>query len=104
MYRWMAHVVVTAEPAELKRGLRASEVHSRISAVHPQQSRLLYNNTVQALANIGKLQHQNKVQPFILDYNPNESVLYVVDGGFLVYIASHSREELLSLLAPTESA
>ncbi len=104
MYRWIAHVVVTAEPAELKRGLRASEVHARVSAVHPQQTRLLYNNTVQALTNVGKLQHQNKVQPFILDYNPNEAVLYVVDGGFLVYVASQTKEYLLALVSPTDSA
>lgn len=98
MYRWIAHVIATASVDELKRGVQATEVHRRIEQVHPHHGRLLYNNTLQALSNIQKLQYAKKVQPVILDFNPNGPTLHVVDGGFLVFLASRDRNDLLRIV------
>lgn len=54
---------------------------------------------LQALNNVGKVQHNHKVQPVILDYDANEGVLREVDGGFALFLGSQKQEDLLALIA-----
>jgi hypothetical protein len=102
MYRWVAHVLVTARPDELKAGLKASVIHRRIEENHPERPRLLFNNTIQALSNVRKLQHRNRIQPIILDFDANENVLQVVDSGFILYTQATPTEVLVRLVSPED--
>jgi hypothetical protein len=98
MYKWLALVIIDCKTADLKKGLQASDVFARMQKVHPKRDRLLYNNVLQALENVGKLQHQNKVQPVVLDFDANENELRLVDGGFTLFLASQDRRALRGLV------
>ena len=98
MYRWIAHVLIHAKSADLKKGLKANDIFNRMKRVHPKQNSLLYNNVLQALKNVGRLQHKSTVQPIILDFDSNESVLRIVDGGFTLFLGSQDSHELCALI------
>jgi len=104
MYKWIAHTVVTADAADLKRGLKASTVHRMIEALHPDRERLLFNNTLQALKNVRTLQHRNLVQPVILEFDTNENLLQGVDSGFILFIQATPKGQLLDLVTGAGSA
>jgi len=53
---------------------------------------------LQALKNVGRLQHKSTVQPIILDFDSNESVLRIVDGGFTLFLGSQDSHELCALI------
>ncbi len=100
MWRWIAVVIVTTSPDELKRGLKFQAVFKRLNEIHPKrQGRLHSNNVVQAIKNIKLLQHKQRLTPIIFDFDSNESVLQVVDAGFILYVASTERDELLRTVA-----
>ena len=90
----MADVRCCWPAADLRMGLRSFEIFTRMQRVHPYRERLLYNNTLQALRNVGKLQHQKKVQPVILDFDSNENVLRIVDSGFTLFLDAQYRQGL----------
>jgi hypothetical protein len=98
MYRWIAYVLIHASTADLKTGLKAFDIFNRMRKSHPKQDRLLFNNVLQALKNVAKLQHSNKVQPVILDFDSNENTLRIVDGGFTLFLGSQDRKQLVSLI------
>jgi hypothetical protein len=99
MYRWIAYTVVTASPAELKRGLKSKTIYQRLNELHSTHKGKLYQNNVeQALKNISKLQHNLKVQPTIFDYDVTERTLRVADSGLIVYLNSVTEEQALALL------
>ncbi|MEW6168905.1 MAG: hypothetical protein AB1651_14600 [Pseudomonadota bacterium] len=96
MYRWIAYVVVTSNAADLKKGLKLATLHRRMNQVHPKRrGQLLQNNVLQALENVAKVQHKYHVKPVILDFDQTENQLRVTDSGFILYIASQDRNDLL---------
>jgi predicted nucleic acid-binding protein len=95
MYRWIAFVVVQSGAEALRRGLRPNTIFQRIKDRHPA-STLQQSNVTQALERVGKLQFKHKVQPLVFDYSNNE--LRVVDASFLVFIQTHTAEELLGYI------
>jgi hypothetical protein len=94
MYKWLLWAVIKASPSELKSGLRANVLLSRIAKVHPSGNTLQQNNVVQALERVQKVHFRHKLQPVVLDYSNDE--LLVVDPYFLVFLQSHSKEDLLA--------
>jgi len=103
MYKWIAYAVVTADPGQLKRGLKLKDIHRQLNAVHPtHKGRLLQNNVAQALANVGKVQAKYRVQPIIFDFEANEDTLRIADSGFILYVASQPREKLLEIIGCEE--
>ena len=71
-------------------------IFQRLKPAHPSQGTLQQNNVVQALDCIASVQHKHKIQPVILDYSNGE--LMVVDANFLVFLETHSEEELLEYI------
>jgi hypothetical protein len=98
MYKWIAYVIISASTEDLKKGLRAFDIFTRMQQVHPYRERLLHNNVIQALRNVGKLQHLNRVQPVVLDFDSNENELRIVDSGFTLFLASHDKQQLKELI------
>lgn len=96
MYKWLLFAVIKATPYELRRGLRPNVLFQRIKAAHPVSNTLQQNNVVQALDCVGSVQFKHKLQPLILDYSNGE--LMVVDANFLVFLQTHSVDELLEYI------
>jgi hypothetical protein len=96
MYKWIAYAVVTASAQDLRRGMKPSAIFHRVKDVHPNGDTLQQNNVRQALENVGKVQFKHKLQPLIFDYSNGE--LKVVDANFLVFVETHTREELLEYI------
>lgn len=96
MYKWIGYAVVSVSPDELRRGVRANALFHRIKPVHPSSTTLQLNNVNQALERVGAVQFKHKLQPLIFDYGNSE--LVVVDANFIVFLKTHSREELLEYL------
>ena len=66
--------------------------------VHPYRERLRFNNVLQAIKNIGKLQHLKKVQPVILDFDSSATLLRIVDSGFTLFLDSQDKQQLLETI------
>lgn len=99
MYRWIGYVVVTSTPEELKRGLKLAHMYRRLNSIHPKRrNQLLQNNVQQALENVSKVQQKYHVKPVILDYDQTENQLRVTDSGFILYVASQEKDELIQRL------
>ena len=98
MYKWLMYVVIDSTVNDLRRGLKAFEIFTRMQRVHPYRERLRYNNTLQALRNLGKLQHLKRVQPVILDFDSTENELRIVDSGFTLFLTAQSRQSLKELI------
>ncbi|MBM7116064.1 hypothetical protein [Archangium primigenium] len=99
MYKWIAYVAITSDPADLKRGLKMSYIFRTLNEVHPtRKGQLQQNNVTQALAKIGKLQHKNHVKPTILDFDTSENRLRVTDSGFILYLITQERKALLETI------
>lgn len=98
MYRWIAYVIINSSSSDLRRGLKAFEVFTRMQLVHPYRERLRFNNVLQAIKNIGKLQHQKKVQPVILDFDSSANLLRIVDSGFTLFLDSQDKQRLLEAI------
>lgn len=92
IYRWILYAIVKASAYELRRGLRPNILFQRIKAVHPS-STLQQMNILQALERVQKVQFKHKLQPLVLDYSNGE--LLVVDANFIVFLQTHTQEELL---------
>jgi hypothetical protein len=96
MYKWIGYAVVSVGLDELRRGVRPNTLFHRIKAVHPSRATLQLNNVNQALDRVGAVQFKHKLQPLIFDFGNSE--LVVVDANFIVFLKTHSREELLEYL------
>jgi len=52
----------------------------------------------QALNQVSPLQIKKNIKPFVLDYDSANLLLSVVDKGFLIWLRSQDRQELIELL------
>jgi hypothetical protein len=99
MYRWLAYAVVTLPDRDLRRGLKLATIHRVIESVHPKANGMLHrNNVIRALTNVRRLQQQKQIRPIILDYDSSNNQLSVVDIGFILYLNSQRREDMLALI------
>jgi hypothetical protein len=96
MYRWLVFCVVTAEAADLERGLVLAEVSTMINAVHPETP-INAGNIVQALHSTASLQIGHlSIKPIILDYDQTKRSLNVVDRGFLIWLLHQDVSTLMA--------
>jgi hypothetical protein len=98
MYKWLLYPVVTAELAELEKGLTYRIIRTRIVSKRPQGANLNPGNLTQALQSVPALQAKKNIKPFVLDYDRSNTRLSVVDKGFLIWLAVQDRSELLDIL------
>ena len=98
MYRLLAYVLITATPPELRAGLKISKILERLRDKPLKCANLQFANILQALKNVGKLQHKHRVQPIILDFDTNDNVLRVVDSAFILYTEAVEEKQLIELI------
>ena len=93
MYKWIIYAIINSTSDELRNGLSHSKIYSIIKLKHPKNGTLQLNNLTSALDRVQAVQAKQKLQPLILDYSNSE--LFVVDANFLVFLSTHTKEELL---------
>ncbi|MDB5411177.1 MAG: hypothetical protein JWL84_6089 [Rhodospirillales bacterium] len=98
MFKWILYPILTATPENLKRGIGYRDIREAIQNRHPRGLGLNPGNVTQALQSITGLQSKKNMKPFVLDYDNNNLLLSVVDTGFLIWLSSQDRNDLLSLV------
>jgi hypothetical protein len=93
IYKWIAWAVITAEPTELRNGLKASTIFQRIASKHRHGATMQQSSVSQALDRVGNVQFKHKLQPLIFDYGDNR--LRIVDANFILFVETQSRDDLM---------
>ena len=97
MHRWLLYPILTSSVDQLSSGLRYRQIRTCLEQVHPSKGNLNPGNVTQALKAVSSLQITKSVQPIILDYDESNLTLHVVDKGFLIWLSTQDRNDLLSL-------
>lgn len=95
MPKWLVFVILKSTIDQLEDGLRLREISRLIKAYHPRGTELNTGNITQALISASSLQVKKDTRPIIIDYDTTNRNLQVVDKGFLIWLASQDRDELL---------
>jgi hypothetical protein len=103
MPKWIIHTLLQSTIEQLEDGLRLREISRMIKASHPKGEDLNNGNITQALISASSLQVKKSIRPIIIDYDTTNRNLQVVDKGFLIWLASQDRSELLDDLDLTQS-
>lgn len=98
MYKWILYPILAADLNDIRDGLSYRSMRTLIQSRHPQGSNLNPGNLTQALTSLAALQSKKNVKPFILDYDQSNLRLSIVDKGFLLWLTSQDRNELLDNL------
>ena len=95
MPKWIVHTLLTSTIEQLEEGLRLREISRSIRAHHPKGDNINPGNITQALISASSLQVKKNIRPIIIDYDTTNRNLQVVDKGFLIWLASQNRQELI---------
>jgi hypothetical protein len=98
MFKWILYPLLCAEVVDLKSGLGYREIREKIQSKHPRGDKLNAGNITQALQSVGGLQSKKNIKPFVVDYDSTNMLLSVVDTGFLIWIDSQARVDVLDLV------
>ena len=98
MYRWLLHPILSTTILQLEKGLNYRKIREALENVHPEGSNLNPGNVTQALYSVPALQAKKNIKPFVLDYDKSNKLLSVVDRGFLIWLSTQDRPELLNRL------
>jgi hypothetical protein len=105
MPKWLVFVILKSTIEQLEEGLRLREISRLIKSYHPKGNELNTGNITQALISASSLQVKKDTRPIIIDYDTTNRNLQIVDKGFLIWLASQNRSELLDDLGlPTGDA
>lgn len=96
MPRWIIHAILSSSPEDLENGLRLREISRTIKANHPKGNDLNNGNITQALISASSLQVRKNIRPIIIDYDTTNRNLQVVDKGFLIWLGSRDRADLIA--------
>ena len=94
MYKWLLYPILEATPQQLEDGFKYADLRRSMSAHHPQGQSLNPGNLTQALQSAASLQIGKDITPIILDYDQTNSVLNVVDRGFVIWLQNQDKAEL----------
>ena len=61
-------------------------------------NKLNAGNVTQALQSVSGLQSKKNIKPFVIDYDSTNLLLSVVDTGFLIWLDSQTRTDVLDLV------
>lgn len=105
MFKWILYPILCSEVDDLKGGLGYREIREKIQEKHPRGDKLNAGNITQALQSVGGLQSKKNIKPFVIDYDNTNLLLSVVDTGFLIWLDSQARADVLDLVGlPRDSA
>ncbi len=95
MPKWIVFAILKSSIEQLEDGLRLREITRIIRSYHPKGQSLNPGNVTQALNSASSLQVKKDTRPIVIDYDTTNRNLQVVDKGFLIWLASQDRTELL---------
>jgi len=103
MYKWVLYPILMSDIYQLEKGLTYRVIRESIESRHPEGNRLKPGNLTQALQQLANLQTKKNFKPFVMDYDGANLLLSIVDKGFLVWLGTQDRKELLDIVdLPTE--
>jgi hypothetical protein len=95
MHRWLLFPILTATTEELLTGLSYRTIKDKIRSKHPKSSDLNLGNLTTALQSTQSLQIKKNIKPNIVDYDQTNSVLNIVDKGFIAWLIFQTNKTLL---------
>ncbi len=95
MPKWLVFAILKTSIKQLEEGLRLREISRLIKEFHPKGTNLNPGNITQTLISASSLQVKKDTRPIVIDYDTTNRNLQVVDKGFLIWLASQDRNELL---------
>jgi hypothetical protein len=95
MPKWIIYSILKNSISSLEDGLRLRDITHIIKAAHVRGNELNTGNITQALISASALQVKKDIRPIIIDYDTTNKILQVVDKGFLIWLDSRDRQELL---------
>lgn len=97
MHKWLLYPILTADTDTLMQGLNYRSIRILLEFVHPKKGELNPGNVTQALKSVVSLQLSKSIQPIILDYDESNLKLHIVDRGFVIWLKTQNRDEILEL-------
>ena len=97
MHKWLLYPILTADTDTLMQGLNYRSIRILLESVHPKKGELNPGNVTQALKSVVSLQLSKSIQPIILDYDESNLKLHIVDRGFVIWLKTQNRDEILEL-------
>ena len=97
MHKWLLYPILTSKIDEISNGLKYRYLREILQANHPQKSELNPGNLTQALKSVVSLQLTKNIRPIIIDYDETNLKLHIVDKGFIIWLQTKDRRELLEL-------
>lgn len=95
MHRWLLYPILTSTTEELINGLSYKVVKEKIRSKHPRSSDLNLGNLTTALNSSHSLQIKKNIKPNIIDYDQTNSILNIVDKGFIAWLIFQNPTDLL---------
>jgi hypothetical protein len=96
VYRWLISAILVADAGKLKRGIGIAEIYNYIRETDPEV--LISTSTLEFFFrnDLSWYQVQElKLNPIILDFDATRQCVTVTDRGFLIWIDSRDRRQLL---------
>jgi len=103
MPKWVIYALLSCPVDKLEEGLRLRQIAKIIKTSHPRGNDLNNGNITQILNVAGSLQNKKNIRPLVIDYDGTNRNLHVVDKGFLIWLSSQSKDELLDELGLPKS-
>ncbi|HEX5227438.1 MAG TPA: hypothetical protein VFW44_06990 [Bryobacteraceae bacterium] len=98
MYKWLLYPILAATPEKLEEGFKYPDLRRAMQEHHPLRENLNIGNLTQALQSVASLQVAKDIKPIILDYDQTNSVLNVVDRGFVIWLQNQDKAQLFEEL------
>lgn len=95
MHRWLLYPILTSTTEELINGLSYKVIKEKIRSKHPKSSDLNLGNLTTALNSSHSLQIKKNIKPNIIDYDQTNSILNIVDKGFIAWLIFQNPFDLL---------
>lgn len=95
MHKWLLYPLLTATTEELMAGLSYRTIKDKIRSKHPKSTNLNLGNLTTALQSTHSLQIKKNIKPNIVDYDQTNSVLNIVDKGFIAWLIFQKQNKLL---------
>ncbi len=98
MYKWLLYPILSASPEKLEAGFKYADLRRAMKEHHPSGDSLNLGNLTQALQSTASLQIAKDIKPIIIDYDQTNSVLNVVDRGFVIWVQNQDKQDLFEEL------
>ena len=92
---YLVRVVLEGGYEGIANGMRRSDIHDRIRAIHHRGEDVRASDMSNLLAGLANLQSVKSISPPIIDYDSQNRVLQVVDSTFYFFIKNSDTKEIL---------